>query len=282
MKIDNALSMKYLQDFPAEAARTLEQVAAKDVAALFSELPVQVVVPVVSVMLPEKTAVLIEFIEQKLVGKLLSEMPVPSAARVYSLLNASEQELLQKSLTDKKFKQIYRYLKYPSLSVGALMDVRVDVLPVNITVADAIRRIEHLPHASKCEIYIVNDAYQLQGIVELGRLLTSNHHALLRDIMIRKAQPVSVHALADSLLTHPGWKNRRRLPVVERDNSLLGVLEYNRLYKVYGDNNKTTINDPVENVLSLTHLYWLSLVQFIDSLVNRPASVRRVKKGAQQ
>ncbi|MCW8901670.1 MAG: hypothetical protein OQK75_02750 [Gammaproteobacteria bacterium] len=279
MKVDNALSLKYLLEFPAEAARVLEQAAAEDVAALFSEFPVQTIVPVLATMLSEKAASCVELMDDMFSAKLLSAMSVSSAARIYHLLSESKQKSLESFISDKTQKQIHQYLKYPALSAGALLQNKVDMLPVNITVADANRRIGHLEHAVSCEIYIVNDAHQLQGMVELGRLLKSSHHLLLRDIMIRKTQPVSAHAMAESLLSHPGWITRRRLPVIERDNTLLGVLEYKRLQKIFIDINKTSTNDPVENIFSLTHLYWTTLAQLLNSLFTVTSSGNATKTG---
>lgn len=265
MKINNSLSQKYLLDYPVEAARILEQVSAEDVAAFFVELPLQTAALVFAAMLPEKSALCLERIEGIPAVKLLTEMPVTSAARIFRLLNPKKQETLMNSISEKTKKRLRRYLNYPASSAGALLDLKFDMLPENITVADAIRRIEHLGHSVNCELYIVNDLHQLVGMIELGRLLTSNHHSQLRDIMTRKSQPISVHAMADSLPAHPGWVSRRRLPVVERDNTLIGVLEYRHLQKVLGDMDSTSTRDPVEGFLSLTRLYWISLAQLMNS-----------------
>jgi len=266
VKINNSLSQKYLIDYPVEAARILEQVSAADAAALFVELPLQTSALVFAAMLPEKSASCLELIAVIPAAKLLTELPVTSAARVYRLLSTQKQETLTAAMSDKTQKRLRRFLKYPASSAGALLDLKFDMLPENITVADAIRRIEHLGRAVNCELYIVNNTHQLVGMIELGRLLAANHHSQLRDVMMRKSQPVSVHAMADSLPAHPGWATRRRLPVVERDNTLIGVLEYRRLQEVMGAADSTSLRDPVENFLSLTRLYWISLAQLLNSL----------------
>lgn len=279
MKIENSLSQKYLLDFPVESARVLENVSNEDVAAFISELHLQTAATVLAVMLPEKAAACLDITKELVAAKLLSEMPVSSLARIYRQFSVTKQEVLKALMSGKTQKQLRQYLRYPTFSAGALLNHNIDILPDNVTVADAIRRIEHFEHPVNCEIYIVNESHQLVGMIELGRLLASDHHLRLKEIMIRKSQPISVHAMADSLHIHPGWISRRRLPVVERDNTLVGVLEYRKLQEVMGKTGSVSRPDPVENLLSLTRLYWISLAQVFNSLFSDTRSDNRSGKG---
>ena len=153
----------------------------------------------------------------------------------------------------------------------------VTMLPDELTVADAIRRIERIRHTISCEIFIIDRAHHLLGVVELGRLFTTSHHIRLGDMIIKKPQSVSVHTNLEKLLSHPGWATQHGLPVVERDKTLVGVLDYTRLQEATGDR---TIghHDPMENLLSLAGLYWVSLIQLLDSVL----SIARMGKGGRQ
>ncbi|MFW2372728.1 MAG: hypothetical protein ACN4GM_06360, partial [Gammaproteobacteria bacterium] len=142
-------------------------------------------------------------------------------------------------------------------------------------VADAIRHIERIGHTISNEIYIIDDGHELVGMVDLGKLLTSNRHARLGDIMSRKTQPIYAHATALSLLSHPAWATRRRLPVIDRNNILLGVLHYSQLHELLGDMDSRHSRDPLENLLSLASLYWLSVAQLMDSVL----SITRTDRG---
>ena len=268
MKVDNPLTREFLLYYPLEAARVLEQVSIKHVVAFFNELPPEKVTPVMNHMLPEMAAACLEEMTTSSAAKLVTELPVSSAARIYRLLSSTKQKELSGFLADKTRGQIRRHLEYPPESAGNLLDPEVIRLPENVTVAEAMRRIKHLDHAISCEIYIIDDAHHLTGIIDLGKLLTSNHDARLRDIMSRKTQPLSTHASAKTLLAHPGWSSRRRLPVVERDNTLAGVLDYSRLREAVGETEMTVTRDPLENLLSLAGLYWLSVAQLLSSLFN--------------
>lgn len=277
MKVDNPLTREYMLNYPADAARALEQVSAEHVAALLDELPAKTGATVMASMLPDKVTACLEIIPTVSAAKLLTELPLSFAVRVFRLLAAEKRDEVSPLLSDRTRKHIYRHLKYPSASVGSLLNPVIDMLPENITVAAAIRHIERLKHSVSCEIYIIDDAQHLVGKIELGQLLKADHHGMLRDIMSRKTQRVSVHASAETLLEHPGWLTRHSLPVVDRDNTLLGLLEHSRLQNAFAEiDNSRSRSDPLDNVLSIAGLYWLIVAQLMSSVfsISRPEKER--------
>lgn len=267
MKADNPISSEFLQNFPVEAARVLEHVAAEDVAALFTELTPETTIPVLVALLPNFAAACLTKMAPLTTARLLTSMPISHAAHLYRLLSSATQTEVAAHLSDKVHSRMYRFLEYIPLSAGDLMNHTVTMLPEELTVAEAIHRLERMRHSVGCEIYITDNSHRLLGVVELGKLMTSKHHARLRDIMQKKTPSISTHAALENMLSHPGWATHQRLPVVERDNSLVGVLDITVLQEAAG--NKTIRpQDPLENLLSLVGLYWLSLSQLLDSLLS--------------
>lgn len=273
MKTDNPLSRDFLAHYPVEAARVLEQVSAEHVAALFTELPMQLVQTVIVAMLPEKAAASLEAMPESAVVDLVSDMPGVELARLFRRLTPGKQEQLMGQLPEKIRRRLRRYLDYPPASAGALLDAGIDMLPASMSVSEALRRIGRKEQSVSNEIYMIDDGHRLVGVINLGRLLTANRNADLHDIMNPKTQALSVHATAESLLLHPGWKKRQKLPVVERDNTLVGVLDINDLREAVDPGQATVSRDPMENLLSLASLYWLSVAQLLDGILS--TAVRR-------
>lgn len=267
MKVANPLTIDFIAHYPVEAARVLEQVSAENVAALLVELSPAVAAPVLTAMLPDSAAACLEIIAPVQGGKLLSDIPASYAARIYRVLSVTKQQALAAQMPDKARSSMLHYLEYAAISAGDLMDVNVSMLPGNITVAEALRRIERYQLAVNCEIYIVDDTHHLLGVIELGRLLVSKRSARLCEVMNPKAQPLAVIATAETLLSHPGWATHRRLPVVERDDILVGVLSYTELQNSLAATQTSGGRDPLDNLLSVAGLYWLSLAQLLDSLM---------------
>ena len=277
MKVDNPLSREFIVRYPFEAAQVLEQVHPDNVAALFSQLSSEIVIPVIVTMLPTTAAACLEMMEVAPAAKLLTGLPVSRAARIFSLLSLSKKKELAGHFSKSTRSRIYRLLEYAPLSAGDLMDPSVIALPEELTVDDTIRRIGYLSSAVSCDIYLVDKANQLKGVIELGRLMRQDRHTRLRDIMTRKIQPVFANMQAEKLLSHPGWMTRKALPVVDRDNTLIGVLDYTRVREAMTV-DMVSPHDPMQNLLSLAGLYWLSMTQLLDSLL----SVSPTSKGRQR
>ena len=274
MKVDNPVSAEFLSRYPVDAARVLEHLSSEDVAALFSALTSVTIVPVLVAMMPNVAAVCLEKMEALAAAKLLTEIPVSHSAHIYRHLSAAKQKELSEYLSDKIQSQIRRFLDYAPLSAGDLMEHTFTMLPEELTVADAIRRIGHFRHAISCDIYVVDNKHRLTGVIEVGRLFTTRHQTRLRDMVAGKTQSISVHAKLEKLLSHPAWTKLYKLPVVDRDNILVGVLDYTRLKEAAGERAITT-HDPLDNLLTLAGLYWLSLMQLLDGMLG----MARTKRG---
>ncbi len=269
------LSVEFIRRYPVEAARVLERLSADDVAALLNPMPAELIAALIASMLPERAASCIESMEDAPASRLLMEMPLTHSARIFRMFPESTQQRLHALLPDTMCHKLRGFLNYELLSVGNLMDPVVNMLPEAITVAEAIRRIERFHHPASCELYVVDELHRLLGVIELGKLLISNHHARLRDIMNNKSQPLFAHTAIDaSLLSHPGWASRRRLPVVERDNTLIGILAYNRLQDC-ADIDEHHLSSPTDGVISLGGLYWLCLARLLDNLFTLAATEKK-------
>ena len=277
MKVDNPVSSEFLLQYPVEAARVLEHVSVENVAALFIELTPGMSVPVLVAMLPNFAAACLEKMAPSLATTFLSELPVAHAAYIFRFLSPSTQQELSTQLSDKVRSRILRFLEYVPLSAGDLMQTTFTMLPEDLTVADAIHRIERMRHSVACEIYITDNRHHFTGVLELGKLMVSNHHARLRDMITKKTPSISAHATVDNLLSHPGWEAHKSLPVVERDNTLVGILDYTQIQEITAEKTSGA-NDSLQNLLSLAGLYWLSLSQLLDSIL----SITHADKGQRQ
>ena len=267
MNVDNSLSLEFLSLYPVEAARVLEQIKKEDAAVFLTTVPSVNAATILEAMIPSLAAGCLGSMDAAHASKLLQAIPGSAAAHIFRLINPDKQNELSPQLSKKFKSRIRRILDYASLSAGDLMNPNVDMLPDSLTVADAIRRMERYRQSVKCEIVVVDNNHRYLGVVELSKLLTSKQQTKLGDIMSRSVRSISVNATADKLATHTGWKGRQRLPVVENDNTLVGILDYARVKEIV-DREQGVLHEPAENIMSLAGLYWLSMMQLLDSLLN--------------
>ena len=268
MRADNPLTLEFLSRYPIEAARILEQVGAEHAGALFNELPVNSRAAVMTAMLPEKMAACLLSIDSPLAAKLLAELPLASGARVYRQLSTAGKQQLTPFLAKDTLKKIKQFVKYPVNSVGALCITGIDMLPHGMYVNDALRRLEHPGRPVNCEIYVIDETHRLEGTIELGKLMASKPHAKLHEIMTRKTHAISAMVSASTVLNHPGWKKRRRLAVIDRENVLVGALDYNDLKEAVGSSEFSATQDPAQNLFSFASLFWQVMAHLMDSVLN--------------
>lgn len=267
MKPENPLSKSYMSQYPAEVARVLEKIDSEHVAAFIQDVPVKQIAPVLLHILPGYLTRTLEILPATTVSRILLEVPITAAARMYRGLSVTHQKKLTELFSDKMSKRLRRQLEYPENTVGSLLDHQVDMLPEKINVADALHYIENLDHEIHCEIYCVDDNHRLTGITTLAKLIKSDSSQHLRDVMRRRVTSVSVHANASKLINFPAWRTSRRIAVVEKNNVLVGALDYQKLQDNYRDDTGSQFNDPMSNYLSLANIYWLSVTQLLDSLL---------------
>lgn len=265
MKIDNRLTQQFLHSHPKDAARVLEQVPVADVIAFLDQLSIETVTPVLNAMLPARASNVIDGLEIKHAAKLLIAMAINRATRVYYSFDVQKRKTLQEHLPIKFRARMRQIRNYAPLTAGDLMNNQFHILPYNLSVADALRRIERNPYSGSCEIYAVDDALRLLGVLELSSLLAAQHHDKLRDIMNRSVESVSAHTRLENLVNHPAWGKQHSLPVVDKDNSLIGILHYGRLKELRGKETDTR-QDPVETLLTITNLYWITMVELLGSV----------------
>lgn len=267
MRIDNPVTSEFLQRYPVDAARVLEQVSVEHVVDYLKQIPVESATAVIIAMMPGFAASCLGKMDTQKASILLNNVPVMRGARIFRLMNSEQQKEISAHLSVKQRMRIKRTLNYSALSAGDFMNPNVDMLPDSLTVADAVRRIESYRQSVKCEIYVVDKDHRFLGVVDLGKLLVSKSHVSLRNIMSPKLRPVSVRAGIDKILAHPGWTQRNRLPVVDTDNVLVGILDFARV-KGSVESDMSLNRDSMGNLFSLAALFWLSMVQLLESLLN--------------
>jgi len=267
MKAENPLSKSYINQYPDEVARILERMDHEHVAVFIQEIPIKQIAPVLVHMMPDYQARLMETLPTSLIAKILLEVPIAAAARMYRGIAINHQKEVTELLSDKMSRRLQRQLEYPPNTVGSLLDHQLDMLPEKINVADALHYIENLDHEFQYEIYCVDENQRLTGVTTLAKLITSESSQRLRDIMRRRVTSVSVHANASKLINFPAWRTTRRIAVVEKDNVLVGILDYQKLQDSFRTESETIYNDPMSNYLSLANIYWISVAQLLDSLL---------------
>jgi len=219
-----ALGRRYLLDYPREAARQLEKVAAADAAALLAAQPPNVVLPVWQALSPDVAAALLESTGESLARQWLSEAEPAISAAVLAQFDGAERKRLLDLLDAQVAKELAELLQYPEDAAGRLMDPQVTPLRTGFTVAEAIGRLRRIRTTGLRELFVVDDEGRLAGRVEIQDLATADPARPLRDITRRLIAVVSDLDPREEFVSVLQQQPITELPVVNVDGRLVGVI----------------------------------------------------------
>jgi len=151
-----------------------------------------------------------------------------------------------------------------------VMDTNSFFLPDGLTVAEAIKRVRRHRRAVGCEIFVVDRARRLAGVVQTDALLKAAHHGSLGPLVRTRTPFLRTRARIAAARGHVGWQNQRRLPVVESDGTLVGTIDYRTVLEEFASTEATP--EPVDTlggVLDLVQLYWVAMANVLSIFTRR-------------
>ena len=165
-------------------AAALAAVHPADIARLLDELPLEHQVQIIRLLSPDRAGeVLPEVGDQTLldlvralgageVSRILERMPPDHAAEVVEELSAEEARAVLGLMGGARSAEVRELLEHPEGTAGRLMSPGGVTVPDSATAAQAIEQIRKSAREERgVEVYVVDDAQRVVGVVPLRRLL---------------------------------------------------------------------------------------------------------------
>lgn len=226
-----SLTLTFLNAHPGEAARVLERMPAADSAALFERLPARAGAPVLSAMLPPAAARTIAALEDKPALALLTSAGAQSSVAILRHVSEARRARLLEGLPTATAVASRLLLGYPEDSVGAWADPDIITLPPETRVGDALVRIRSGDESNVEQVHAVRPDQRLEGIVDLHALLRAPETAAISTLMHKPAAVFPAATPLTSAATQRGWQQANALPVVDRNERLIGALRRSALVR---------------------------------------------------
>jgi Mg/Co/Ni transporter MgtE len=267
MDTNRLIAEKFMSLHPSRAAHVVETLTEEETAALVSETPVRVIVPVLNALSPGKSARAINLVPAQRGAVLLEAMDPHSAQAMLRHLEQESRGKLMAALDPALASTLQRNLEQESGTVGSLM------LPVNRVFQEdmTVREVMEILKKQKEEIIhpllVRNSKGVLAGHLPLPPLLLAERS----EPLLKYLDPEIPSFLTDTPLTavteHPGWYNFPSMPVVDNTGLLVGILP--RELAFHHDRRKERMpRDLLDTTLALGELYRIGLAGFLQS-VNR-------------
>ena len=177
-------------------------------------------------MEPEDSAELLSEIDRDEAIKILSRMDPDDAVDVLDELPENVQEELLSRLGKEDAEVLSGLLTYPPDTAGGLMSPEVVALPVDMSAQEAIdylrKKVEEVETIYYA--YAVDEQGHLQGVFSLRDMALAQPGTLLAKLLKEDAISVPVDADAEDVAHVFDKYNYYALPVVDKDQKLLGVI----------------------------------------------------------
>ncbi len=216
----------------------LTEIPAADIAELIVDLPSEDE-GIIFRMLPRERAAtvfehlpldhqegLVESLSAPEITAILNDIAPDDRTRLFEELPAEVTRRLLETLTPEKLKEARTLLGYPERTAGRYMTPEYVALPPDITAREALERIRKTGRGKETlsVIYLINEHGRLLEDLRLGSLVLAEPDMLVGDIEDRPPVFVEATASGDDVVQAFERYDRLVLPVVDKEQKLLGIL----------------------------------------------------------
>lgn len=224
-----ALNLRFLLDYPGEAARQLERMDIDAVATLLAQQPPHAVVPVWEQLTSDVEQAVIGLLPDPLVRHVMSELEPALAVALLGRLEPPLRAHCLSLLDPQVATELRKLMDYPPDSAGQLMDPRVVVLRSELTAQEALTRLRALKRRDVREFFLVDADGRLEGRVQIQELALAEPGALLASIRHATVAVVTDIAQREEVVELLERSDITELPVVDFAGRLVGVIRQSAL-----------------------------------------------------
>lgn len=220
-----ALTLRFLLDYPREAARRIERLAPSEIAALLAEQPRHALMPVWRGFATDIAQAVLPLLPDALARHVLTELEPGESVSLLGGLDADRREHYLNGLTAEIAAELRANMAREPDSAGALMDPRLLAFHDTLPIAETLSRLRRTGRRGVREIYLVSEDGQLNGRVEIQDLALAQLDQTLGELRL------PIIAVVDETLPREEvvevleqHQTLTELPVIDFNGRLVGVI----------------------------------------------------------
>ena len=264
---------------PSAVAEQLEELEPEEVMEILRQVPLEACANILSRMRDDAQVQVTELCDREELADLLAEMPPDDRVDLYKQMSDETQNVVVRTLTPERRKELLRLAAYEEETAGALMTSAYVTLHAWQNAEQAIGSVRD--QASMAETitfaYVVDDDGYLEGVTSLRELILADPSERVGDIMrtdlivvhVDDDQEEVARAIADSDLI--------ALPVTDDTGRLVGIVTADDAMDVHEDETtedfqkmapvallETGLRDAGTWLLYRVRIPWLLVLVFIN------------------
>lgn len=266
------LARLFLARHPREAAAALEELDAGAIVDLAESLSDDRVADLLTMLSPRVSADCLQRLATDRGVSVLGSLPRRDAAALLRRLPRRRREELLQAMPTATRLQLEVSLHQPTHRIGAWMDTDPLTIEAGATVQAARNRVRNRD-TRVGDLYLVDGSRRLLGLVALHRLLSAS----ARDPVEAVSQPVPgvlrAAASLEAAASEPAWQEVDALPVVDRENRLLGSLRHATLRQALAQGRDLKPDAGGENYLNMANNLYVGLAEVFTTSIAKGQGV---------
>jgi len=211
---------------PADIAEILSLVHHDERVSMIESLTDETLADVLPHLDDQTKANIIENMHLERAIDVIEELPPDEAVDILGDVSEQKEKEILDHLEPEDTEDFKELLQHEDESAGGLMNTDFVAFQPELTVADTLKRLREIKPEEEMFYYIyVIDAHKhLLGVLSLQNLVLAEPEQILREIMKENVVHVDVSADTDEIGELVSKYNVLAVPVVNEENSLLGVI----------------------------------------------------------
>ncbi|WP_458353287.1 magnesium transporter [Peribacillus frigoritolerans] len=266
----------------------LEELQPYDIARIFEGLPEKHHTRFLLLLDSEQIAELIQEVEKAHQLVILSKLGIEKSGHVMDLMDNDDLASLLEDLSPGKIEELLSGMKkeeskivqnimnYPPETAGRIMTNRFVWIPQHYSVRESVEKLKIFAEFSETinYLYVIDNDKKLVGVVSYRDLIINDESEKIQDIMYSRVISVSAYEDQEEVARVIERYDFLALPVVEKNNELLGIVtvddiidvvikEANEDIEKLSASGKAIDFDTKAHVAAYRRLPWLILLLFI-------------------
>ncbi len=234
-KVSLSVTRRQLVELPSEdLADALEELGGVEQEALFSALDSEKAAETLSEAEPRAQRQLVASLRRERARTILSEMSVAQLADLFSVLPLDDMNELMELLPAQMASRIRTILSEREVTARDLMTSEYITVPKETKAGPLLEQIRRSGRGRDAisYVYVVNDSGNtLIGVVDLRELVLAQDQASMEEIMVSPVVSAEEDLVREDLSELFAKYHFRVIPVVDREDHILGVTRYKDIMK---------------------------------------------------
>ncbi len=232
---------------PADLQKIVDELQPFDIAQQYEKLPAKYRNRFLHYLPTEQLTWLMHGMEKDKQLDVLKRLGMEDSKKVFDLMDNDDMASLLSGLSSAKVekllsgvnhyekKAIQNLIDYPTETAGRLMSDRYVWIPIQYTIQEAVTKLKDFINIAEYlnYLYVVDDKNKLMGVVSYRGLLLADPAEKIENIMFRKVIKSTVDTDQEEVAKLISRYNFVSLPIVEQDNTLVGIITVDDIIDVF-------------------------------------------------